>query len=567
MKNTFGKHSLSQALSKMPKARQTKITEDMTSAGRLDKMLGSDSPLMKRAKTQGQQMAQQRGLLNSSMAAGASQGAMIDRAQPFALQDSSSLIDTAQRNTAAQNQRGLLQSQLIGDSYKSNQDYAQQRGLNEQAYGFERGLAEQQFGYQEQRDETQNQYARDMARLQQELNEAQAQGDFGREKELLGEQAQIQRRRDERLDDFQSARDERQFGYEQQMADQQADIQAGRDERLDDFQSARDERLSGFDRDMRRLDAELQEAQASNDFGRAQELEQQRADLQQERDELLDRQQISRDERLSGFDRDMRRLDAELQEAQAGNDFGRAQKLERQRADIQADRDETLFQYDLENTERQADIQAARDQRLSDLDADAARLQSELQEAQAENDFARTKGLNKQQADLQETRDKLLFAQNMESMTEEYGLRDDLAKSEAERAMKEMFAASKGNAWGVMSGNITDLVAQSSSEIQQIQMNPNISSEDKTTMIDDVIKRRDTDLEFQQSMYDSMSDTLLNSGAFPSGDLNSPERKRIRDIYQQELGKKADGVGLDFWAERSQGMSDSELRKAIKAGA
>ena len=71
------------------------VDESITGAGRLDKMLKSDSPLMKRAETQGKQYANNRGLLNSSMAAGASQGAMIDAASPIAQQDSNNLMQSA----------------------------------------------------------------------------------------------------------------------------------------------------------------------------------------------------------------------------------------------------------------------------------------------------------------------------------------------------------------------------------------------------------------------------------------------------------------------------------------
>ena len=69
-----------QMMTEMPEMAEVETNESMTSAGRLDQMLQSDSPLMERAATQGQQMANSRGLLNSSMAAGAAQGAMIDRA-------------------------------------------------------------------------------------------------------------------------------------------------------------------------------------------------------------------------------------------------------------------------------------------------------------------------------------------------------------------------------------------------------------------------------------------------------------------------------------------------------
>jgi hypothetical protein len=64
-----------------------KMTADQTVEGRLDGIMAKDSPLMQRAATQGTQYANQRGLLNSSMAAGAAQGAMIDRATPIAQQD------------------------------------------------------------------------------------------------------------------------------------------------------------------------------------------------------------------------------------------------------------------------------------------------------------------------------------------------------------------------------------------------------------------------------------------------------------------------------------------------
>jgi len=140
-------NALQSALKSMPSAEQTTVSKSMTSAGMLDQILSKESPLMRRASTQGSQQAQSRGLLNSSMAAGASQGAMIDRAQPFAINDSNNLIQNAQRNTDAKNQRGLLQMGLIGDSYKSNQNYTQQRGLNDQAYGFEKELNQQQQGF------------------------------------------------------------------------------------------------------------------------------------------------------------------------------------------------------------------------------------------------------------------------------------------------------------------------------------------------------------------------------------------------------------------------------------
>lgn len=58
-----------------------------SAAAGLDGILASNSPLMRRAEQSGFNTANKRGLLNSSVAAEAAQGAMIDRATPIAMQD------------------------------------------------------------------------------------------------------------------------------------------------------------------------------------------------------------------------------------------------------------------------------------------------------------------------------------------------------------------------------------------------------------------------------------------------------------------------------------------------
>ena len=141
-----------QMMTEMPEMAEVETNESMTSAGRLDQMLQSGSPLMERAATQGQQMANSRGLLNSSMAAGAAQGAMIDRAQPFALQDSNNLMQNERQDAAALNERNMLQSSTLADSFINNQQFQQQGALQEQDYDVRSSLQEQQAGLQAQRD-------------------------------------------------------------------------------------------------------------------------------------------------------------------------------------------------------------------------------------------------------------------------------------------------------------------------------------------------------------------------------------------------------------------------------
>jgi len=114
------------------------VAEEETSAFQLDKILGSDSALMKRAETQGLQRGAGRGLLNSSIAVEAAQGAMIDRAQPFALNDASTYFNTAESNMRANNQAELTNAQMgtelnIFNTGQDNSFATTQAGLDSQA--------------------------------------------------------------------------------------------------------------------------------------------------------------------------------------------------------------------------------------------------------------------------------------------------------------------------------------------------------------------------------------------------------------------------------------------------
>jgi hypothetical protein len=61
--------------------------EEETASGRFNKITSQESPLIKRARQQGLTLANSRGLINSSIAAGAAEGAIVDRATPLAQQD------------------------------------------------------------------------------------------------------------------------------------------------------------------------------------------------------------------------------------------------------------------------------------------------------------------------------------------------------------------------------------------------------------------------------------------------------------------------------------------------
>jgi hypothetical protein len=82
--------------SAMPSIAPAQVDDSV--ADRIGQITAQDSPLMQAARTEGLKVANRRGLLNSSMAAGASQGAALNYALPIASQDAG---QDFQRNQAA----------------------------------------------------------------------------------------------------------------------------------------------------------------------------------------------------------------------------------------------------------------------------------------------------------------------------------------------------------------------------------------------------------------------------------------------------------------------------------
>lgn len=83
-----------------------------TVQGQLQGILSDpNSPLMVAARTRGEQFANRRGLLNSSIGAEAGNKAMIDSAMDIAAPDAATYSGTARENTAALNQGAMFNSQ------------------------------------------------------------------------------------------------------------------------------------------------------------------------------------------------------------------------------------------------------------------------------------------------------------------------------------------------------------------------------------------------------------------------------------------------------------------------
>lgn len=98
-----------------------------TMQGQLNTLLQNQNPLMQRAYYQGLDMANSRGLLNSSMASEAAQAAMMDVALPIAQNDAGTYYDQGTRNQGFQNQFNLNDRQYLQTAEQAELNRALER--------------------------------------------------------------------------------------------------------------------------------------------------------------------------------------------------------------------------------------------------------------------------------------------------------------------------------------------------------------------------------------------------------------------------------------------------------
>ena len=120
-------------------SQYTNTAPEETVESRLTNLLKRDNPYLASARSGAMQQANSRGLLNTSIAAGAGESAAIQSALPIAQQDAGFYQN---RNLAGQ--QGEIQSSL------SAQQANQQKGLYETQGAISSRLAEQEFGHQKQ---------------------------------------------------------------------------------------------------------------------------------------------------------------------------------------------------------------------------------------------------------------------------------------------------------------------------------------------------------------------------------------------------------------------------------
>jgi hypothetical protein len=140
-------------------AENFKVSDDALVENRLTGLLSKDSDYLKRAKANGVKLANRRGLLNSSIASGASTAAAIDAALPIAQQDAGTFAQSDLSKQTFLNNRAITDQTAYNNSRLSAQEATQRSGeirqnfegteaLNRQAAQQQANLADQSFGHQ-----------------------------------------------------------------------------------------------------------------------------------------------------------------------------------------------------------------------------------------------------------------------------------------------------------------------------------------------------------------------------------------------------------------------------------
>ena len=238
------------------------LTPEATVAGQLDRILAEDSPLMQRARQQGLDIANARGLLNSSIGAEIGVASMIDQALNVATPDAAAMQNTIFRNQDAVNAALTYNAEARNVINRADQAFRQQWAQQRRAFDETAGLQRQQFEESrrlqgeafEQTSELQGQAAREGLRAQQ-LIQGQAAAENLRSQQLLQSQGTAEQLRAQQLLQQQAAAENRFLqseAYQQTIEvqrDQHKQLAARMDQEYDRRIELETERLNlDFDR-------------------------------------------------------------------------------------------------------------------------------------------------------------------------------------------------------------------------------------------------------------------------------------------------------------------------------
>lgn len=159
-----------QAYGYTPSTRE--VTENETVSGQMNKLLRADSPYLQQARSGAMQTANARGLLNTSMAAGAGEAAAIQSSLPIAGADAQAYGRAATENLGYKNQG--LQFGAAASNQASQFNTGEQNQLTKMGYQgqIETGLQNLRGGQQKEIASMQSENQMGIAKLQSDTQKA-----------------------------------------------------------------------------------------------------------------------------------------------------------------------------------------------------------------------------------------------------------------------------------------------------------------------------------------------------------------------------------------------------------
>lgn len=176
---TAASPSASSATATGYKATTQEVKPTDLASAQLNTITSQESPLMKRARQEGIMTAARRGLQNSSISAGAAQGAMVDRAAPIAQQNAQHLLTQAITNQEATNRAAEVSTGRQTDVSVANMQSANQMAAiaAQLATAVSQGNAETANNMRMQMAQLQTQVGMQDAELAQQISLATAQAE------------------------------------------------------------------------------------------------------------------------------------------------------------------------------------------------------------------------------------------------------------------------------------------------------------------------------------------------------------------------------------------------------
>jgi hypothetical protein len=173
-------------------AAQSDLTAEQQVDAELARILGQDSPLLAQARAEAARMANQRGLMNSSMAAGMTYGEMVKAAMPMAQQNAQQAFQREMENAQLRQQAGQFTAEQVAQLRALEAELGQELSIfnADQLNEAERIAAELRTAIEQGNQQAYNEAALQLAELQRDAQAQQAEIDYASaEREFLETQA------------------------------------------------------------------------------------------------------------------------------------------------------------------------------------------------------------------------------------------------------------------------------------------------------------------------------------------------------------------------------------------